>query len=198
MERNSAKKWSFYGTCTASLVSDSLYILLWVVFSSAEWFGTDIRDLVSIFVPRNGILRCFLFHWRVRKGIPRVYFYFGSTKRNSELFSLPLKDSERNSESFLFRGTARIPSDITNCSVSSVFRRIIFLSEIPNPNFRFENTALGVAQELSFLDAGPMLTAHLMQVKFLSKGYRFTLFFCRSGSEYSIVKNIRPWFRSCD
>ena len=35
---------------------------------------------------------------------------------------------------FLFRGIAGIPSDITLCSVYSVFRGIIFLSEIPNPS----------------------------------------------------------------
>jgi hypothetical protein len=34
---------------------------------------------------------------------------------------------------FLFRGTTGIPSEITICSVYSVFRGIIFLSEIPNP-----------------------------------------------------------------
>jgi hypothetical protein len=34
---------------------------------------------------------------------------------------------------FLFRGIAGIPSEITLCSVYSVFRGIIFLSEIPNP-----------------------------------------------------------------
>ncbi len=109
---------------------------------------------------RNGIPSCFLFRRRVRKGIPRVCFYFCSTKRNFELFSLPLKCSEWNYESlllflfsgtefrvvfssaegfgtefrgFLFRGTAGIPSEITICSVYSVFRGIIFLSEIPNP-----------------------------------------------------------------
>ncbi len=76
-------------------------------------------------------------------------------------FSLPLKCSEGNSESlllflfngtefrvvfssvegfgmefrgFLFRGTAGILSEITLCSVYSVFHGIIFLSEIPNPN----------------------------------------------------------------
>jgi hypothetical protein len=36
---------------------------------------------------------------------------------------------------FLFRGTAGIPSEITLCSVYSVFRGIIFLSEIPNPTY---------------------------------------------------------------
>jgi hypothetical protein len=117
------------------------------------------------------------------------FFYFSSTERNPELFSLPLKGSEGNSEilllflfhgtefrvvfssaegvrkgimrvyffflvlgtefrvvfsstegfgtefrEFLFRGTAGIPSEITICSVCSVFRGIIFLSVIPNPN----------------------------------------------------------------
>jgi hypothetical protein len=79
---------------------------------------------------------------------------------NKTFFSLPRKGSERNSENllhflfygmefrvvfssaegfrtefrgFLFRGTAGIPSEITICSVYSVFRGIIFLSEIPNP-----------------------------------------------------------------
>jgi hypothetical protein len=116
------------------LHSDYLYILLWVVFSSAEWFGTEFREFASIFVPRNGIPSCFLFRWRVRKRILRLWFYFCSTERNSELFSLPRKCSERNSESFLFRGTDGIPSEITICSVYSVFRGIIFLSEIPNTN----------------------------------------------------------------
>ncbi len=34
----------------------------------------------------------------------------------------------------LFRGTTGIPSEITICSVYSVFRGIIFFSEIPNPS----------------------------------------------------------------
>ncbi len=58
--------------------------------------------------------------------IPRVCFYFCSTERNSEMFSLLRKGSERNSENFFFRGTAGIPSEITICSVYSVFRGIIF------------------------------------------------------------------------
>jgi hypothetical protein len=35
---------------------------------------------------------------------------------------------------FLFRGTTGIPSEITICSVYSVFCGIIFWSEIPNPS----------------------------------------------------------------
>jgi hypothetical protein len=86
---------------------------------------------------------------------------FCCTERNSELCSLPRKGSERNSENlllfwfhgtefrvvfssaegfgtefrdFLFRGRTGIPSEITICSDYSVFRGIIFLAEIPNPN----------------------------------------------------------------
>ena len=81
-------------------------------------------------------------------------------RRKPLYFSLPQKGSERNSKNlllflfygtefrvvfssaegfgtefrgFLFRGTAGIPSEITICSVSSVFLGIIFLSEISNP-----------------------------------------------------------------
>jgi hypothetical protein len=53
--------------------------------------------------------------------------------QNSEHFSPLQKGSEWNSESFLFRGTAGIPPEQTICPVNSVFRGIIFLSEIANP-----------------------------------------------------------------
>jgi hypothetical protein len=43
-----------------------------VVFSSAEWFGTEFREFAPIFAPRNRIPSCFLFHWKVWKGIPWV------------------------------------------------------------------------------------------------------------------------------
>ncbi len=116
--------------------------------------------MLSIFVQRNGIPSCVLFRGMVWNGIPRICIYFGSTKRNSELCSLPQKGSEQDYGSlllflfhgtefgvffssmegfgtefrdFLFRGTTGIPSEITICSVYSVFRGIIFLSEIPNP-----------------------------------------------------------------
>jgi hypothetical protein len=55
-----------------------------VVFSSAEMFGREFREIDSIFVQRNGI-------------------------------------PERNSEGFLFRGTAGIPSEITICFVCRKF-----------------------------------------------------------------------------
>jgi hypothetical protein len=48
-------------------------VLLRVVFFSAEWFGTEFLE----------------------------FFYFSFTERNSELFSLPIKGSEGNSEILL-------------------------------------------------------------------------------------------------
>jgi hypothetical protein len=101
----------------------------------------------------------FLFRGMVRKGIPTVCFHIFSTERNSELFSLPLKDSEGNSDSmllflyprkgilscFLFRGRVRngIPrfsvpwnsrDSVGNNHLFCLFRlpRKYFLSEIPN------------------------------------------------------------------
>jgi hypothetical protein len=71
-----------------------------VVFSSAEWFGTEFREFASNLVPRNGIPSCVLFRRRVRNLTMGVCFYFCSTERNSELFPLPRKGSERNSEIF--------------------------------------------------------------------------------------------------
>jgi hypothetical protein len=104
-------------------------------------------------LPRNGLER----------NSENVHLqYFGSTERNSEMYSLPQKGSEQNYgilflflyhgtefrvifssaegfgtefRDFLFRGTAGIPWEITICSVYSGFRGIIFLSEIPNPRF---------------------------------------------------------------
>ncbi len=87
-----------------------------VLFSSAEWFWTEFGK--SIFAPQNEIPSCFFFRRRVQDGIKGGCFYFCSL--------------ERNSESFRFRVTSSIPSEITICSVYFVFRGIIFLSEISN------------------------------------------------------------------
>jgi hypothetical protein len=112
-------------------ISESFLLFLFhgtefqVVFSSAEWFGKEFQVFASIFVPRNGIPSCLLFRGMVQNRIPRVGFLFCSMVQNSEHFSPLLNDSERNSESFLFRGTAGIPPEQTNCSVHSVFRGII-------------------------------------------------------------------------
>ncbi len=82
----------------------------WVVFSSAEGFRTEIQEFASFSVPRNEIPSSFLFCCRVGKEIQRVRFYFWSTERNSELFSLPRKGSEWDSNNFVFHGKAGIPS----------------------------------------------------------------------------------------
>ncbi len=115
-----------------------------------------IRQSVPVFCCRF-VLSCFLFHGMVRSSIRRVCFYFFSKVRYFELFYLPQKGSERNSEScsyfcstdgnqvffssaegleqnsesFLFRGKAGIPSEIPICSVYSVFCIIIFCRKFP-------------------------------------------------------------------
>ncbi len=99
MERNSAKKLSF------TKLAQPLWSLWRPLHSTLSSFlfrgmvqnGIP-REFASFFVSRNGILICFLFPWRVRKRIPRVFFYFRSMERNSELLSFPLKGSEKNSE----------------------------------------------------------------------------------------------------
>jgi hypothetical protein len=130
---------------------------------SLQYFQTLASEIFSFslfFVTRKGIPSCVLFRGIVRNGIPRICFYFGSAERNSELCSHPQKGSEQNYGSlllflvhgtefrvvfssaegfgtefrdFLFRGTTGIPSEITICSVYSVFRGIFYLLEIPNP-----------------------------------------------------------------
>jgi hypothetical protein len=100
-------------------------------------FGTEFQEFTSIFVPQNGILSCFLFRGMVRDRTSSVCFYFCSTEWNYELISLPQKGSKQNSEfasigkefraffsSALFRGTAGIPPEQTNCSAYSNFRSI--------------------------------------------------------------------------
>ncbi len=110
MVRNGIPRICFYFFST-DRNSESLLLFLFngtefrVVFSSAEGFGREILESATILVPRNGIPSCFIFRGRVRNGIPSC---------------------------FLFRGTAGIPSEIIICSVYSVFRGIMFLSEIPN------------------------------------------------------------------
>jgi hypothetical protein len=68
------------------------------VFSSEEWFGMEFQEFASILVPRNRIPSCVLFHRRVQNRIMGVCFYFCSTERNSELFSLLRMGSKRDSE----------------------------------------------------------------------------------------------------
>ncbi len=107
-------------------------------------FNLHKTDFWVVPLPRNGSERnsdslfLFLFHgteFRVvfssEEGFGTEFQEYASTERNSELFSLSWKGSERNSERFLFRGTAGIPSEMNICSVSSVFRGIIFCRKFP-------------------------------------------------------------------
>jgi hypothetical protein len=117
------------------------------------------ESIFLFFVAVKGIPSCVLFHRMVWNRIPIICIYFGSKEQNSDLFSRLQKGSEqiygslllflfhgtelrivfssaegfgREFKDFLFRGTTRILSEITICLVYSVFRGIIFLSEIPN------------------------------------------------------------------
>ena len=59
-----------------SLKSRLFWPYFWVVVCSAEWFGTAFSGFASIFVPRIGILVCFLFCGMVWNVFPRVCFLF--------------------------------------------------------------------------------------------------------------------------
>ena len=116
------------------------------MFLSETCFGTEFQEpsifsmegIPSIFLlcgtVRNIIFRVSCFAEWFRMEFREFYFYICSMVQNSE-HSAPLWNGyERNSESFLFRRTAGIPPEQTNCSVYSIFREIIFLSEIANPS----------------------------------------------------------------
>jgi hypothetical protein len=148
-------------------------VLCWAGFSSAEWFGTEFRQFALYFFHGTEFRVVFSSAEGFGREFWEYSSIFVSTERNSELFSLPLKCSKGNSESlllflfngtefqvvfssaegfgtkfrgFLFRRTAGIPSEITICSFYSVFRGIIFLSEIPNPNWPLSSTAMKEVQ----------------------------------------------------
>jgi hypothetical protein len=86
---------------SAAAFRSELFSLLWngsERHSESFFFHRmEFREFASIFVPRNGIQSCFLFHGRIQYGIPKVCFYFCSM--------------ERKSESFLFCRTGGIPSE---------------------------------------------------------------------------------------
>jgi hypothetical protein len=107
----------------------------------------------SILVPRNGIPSCVLIRGRVRNRIVGVFITHTSNRPrllnsfnqrvmlllfllHGTEFRVVFSSAEgigTEFRDFLFRGTTGIPSETTICSVYSVFRGIIFLSEIPNP-----------------------------------------------------------------
>jgi len=98
-------------------------LLQQTAFFVRDSFGTEFREFVSIFVSRTGIPSRFLFRGMVWNRIPSVCFYFCSTERNSELFSLP-----RNGSEFSVPRNSRNSTGTNQCSV---FRRIIFGRKLP-------------------------------------------------------------------
>ena len=87
---------------------------LWSDVREEVWFGLGIF-LVESF---SGIkARSFAVFWDLGRWLLKIAF----------------AAQERNSESFLFCGTAGNPPEPSNCSVYSVFRGKTFLSEIANP-----------------------------------------------------------------
>ncbi len=87
-----------------------------VVFSSAEWFGTEFREFSSIFVPWNGISSCVLFRRRVRnrlwefasifvlrKGIPSYFLFRGRVRNGIPRFSVPRNNRNSVGNNHLFR-----------------------------------------------------------------------------------------------
>jgi hypothetical protein len=110
-ESRNGRKWHDKNPAPANRI-DSMFL-------SETCFGTEFRAFASIFSHGTESREFFFFAER-----------FGTEFRE---FSVPRNGSERDSESFLFHGTAGIPPEQTNCSVYSVFRGQIFLSEISNP-----------------------------------------------------------------
>ncbi len=93
------------------------------------------RNSEHFYLPWNGLERSyevpsvFLFCKMIRNGIPNFFFLpRNGSKLNSEFLYLLRNGSEQNSEHFPFRGTDRILTECIKISVSSVFRRIFFLS----------------------------------------------------------------------
>ncbi len=122
MVRNGIPRVCFY-ICSTERNSES--------FSLPLEFGREFREFASIFVPRNGIPSPFLFRWSVRKGIPRDCFYFLFNGTEFQVLFSSAEGFGTEFRDFLFRGTAGIPSEITICSVYSVFRGIIFCRKFP-------------------------------------------------------------------
>jgi len=110
--------------------------LLHFVLSCFSFHGKEFRGVFSSSEGLEGnseSLLLFLFHGVKFQVVISSAEGFGREFREFAFIFVPRKGSERNSENFLFLGTAEIPSEITICSIYFVFRGIIFLSEILNP-----------------------------------------------------------------
>ncbi len=110
-----------------------------LVFSSAEQFGRECSYFCC--TERNSELFSLLLKGSEGNSDRLLLYLFNGTGLllylfNGTGFRVVFSSTEgfgTEFREFLFRGTAGIPSEITICSVCSVFRGIIFLSEIPNP-----------------------------------------------------------------
>jgi hypothetical protein len=122
LERNSESLLIFFAPPKGILNCDS----------SAEWFGTEFREFVSILFHGTEFRTFFLFRGMVLNGVLRVCFYLCSTVRISTNFSLPRIGSKQKCESFLFPGTSGTLQQ-TICFVYSVIPEIIFLPEKSQP-----------------------------------------------------------------
>jgi hypothetical protein len=95
-----------------------------VVFSSAEWFGTEFQVFSSIFVPWHGIPSCFLFCGMVRNGIPRVFCSAEQPEFRRNQATVPsIPSSEKK---FFCR---KLPTLERNQNVSFIGKSISSLSE---------------------------------------------------------------------
>ena len=116
-----------------------------------QFYKTDKNDLsilqkssfMTLFLKFWAAVSCseqFLFRGLVRNGIPRVCFYICSTERNSELFSLPLKGSEKNSEtliSFWFHGKEFRDFDSVFVQRNGILSSFLFRGRVRNGIPRF-------------------------------------------------------------
>ncbi len=170
------------------MVRKGIPTVCFYIFSTeqnSELFSLTLKDsegnsesMLLFLYPRKGIPSCFLFRWSVLKGIPRVRFYFCSTERNSELFSLLRKGSERNSEVF--------------CSVEQLeFRRKYpFVPSIPS------SAELFFCRKFPTLSAPPVSVAssfsYLKNCFVLVLFLALLLFVCSTGIQhYHIVAHCK-------
>ncbi len=122
----------FHGELTKWYVHSSKVVFCAIIlkFSVAAFCSELLSSPQNCSECHSESLLLFLFHGT------EIRVAFSSTEGFGTEFRVVVSSAEgfgTEFRDFLFRGTAGIPSEITICSVYSVFRGIIFLSEIPNP-----------------------------------------------------------------
>ncbi len=138
----------FHGMVRNGIPKVNFFLVARVVFSSAEWFGTEFREFASILVLRNGIPRIV---FSSAEGFGTEWWEFASffVQRNG----IP--------SCFRFRGRIGIPrfsvpgvtSEIIICSVYNVFRGIFFCRKFPTlPTDRGEDLSIYMFLYFWFFD----------------------------------------------